>query len=280
MNGRLVSDNSHRFEDDLARFIAFSSLSNHNWLDSESDPALSHISGVNHMRTFASFALTLGLAAALAVPSYAQRQGGRGGFGQGGVGSLLANVAVQKELKMDKEQTDKATEAVKKVSDKHADARAKLRDLADEERRTKSAELNKVIAEETLTAVSEVLKPEQVKRLRQIELQRAGVNAFTRPEVEKGLSFTDEQKSKVKAVVDENGAKMRELSGRPGAGGARPPRGQGGANPNAEKITALRKESTEKIMAILTDDQKKSWKDMTGEAFEVPPMRTVPKKDD
>lgn len=236
------------------------------------------------MRTFASFALTLGLAAALAVPSYAQRQpgqGGRGAFGQGGIGSLLANVAVQKELKMDKEQTDKATEAVKKVTDKHADARAKLRDLADEERRTKSAELNKVISEETLTAVSEVLKPEQVKRLKQIELQRAGVNAFTRPEVEKGLSFTDEQKSKVKAVVDENGTKMRELGGgRPGAGGARPPRGQGGANPNAEKITALRKESTEKIMAILTDDQKKSWKDMTGEAFEVPPMRTVPKKDD
>ena len=52
---------------------------------------------------------------------------------------------------------------------------------------------------------------------------------------------------------------------------------------NAEKITALRKETTEKIVAVLTDDQKKSWKEMTGEAFTFPPPtfgRPVPKKDD
>jgi len=243
------------------------------------------------MRTLTRFALTIGLTAALAVPAMAQRQPGQGrGFGGGGFGGiagLLRNESVQKELKMDKGQVDKTAEAVKKVQDKHADEFTKLRDLQQEERRTKSAELNRTVSAETLTAVSEVLKPEQVTRLKEIELQQAGVSAFTRADVEKALALNDEQKTKLKAISDESSTKMRELFGGGrgqggGAGGARPPRGQGGARgagQNQEKITALRKEMNEKAVAVLTDDQKKMWKTMTGEAFTVAP-RTPPKKDD
>lgn len=249
------------------------------------------------MKAFACFVLTLGLAALAANPSFAQRQpggqgrGGFGGAGQGGVANLIRNEAVQKELKMDKEQTDKATEAVKKVTDKHAEEFTKLRELAQEERRTKTTELTKIVSEETLVALGEVLKPEQMKRLKQIELQRAGVAAFTRPEVEKALAFNDEQKGKVKAIADESATKMRELMGaagrgQGGQGGARGARGAGGAGgarggaaPDQAKITALRKEMSEKVMLVLNDDQKKTWKDMTGGAFEMP-ARVPPKKDD
>ena len=77
------------------------------------------------MKTLACFTLTLGLAALVASPTLAQRQPGgqgRGGFGggQGGVANLIRNEADQKELKMDKDQTEKANEAAKKVADKHA----------------------------------------------------------------------------------------------------------------------------------------------------------------
>ena len=252
------------------------------------------ISGVVGMKTLACFILTMGLAALTASPSFAQRQPGgqgRGGFGaggQGGVANLIRNEAVQKELKMDKDQTDKATEAVKKVSDKHADEFTKLRDLAQEERRTKTTELTKIVSEETLVALGEVLKPEQMKRLKQIELQRAGIVAFTRPDVEKALAFNDEQKGKVKTIADESATKMRELMGAGGPGGARGARGAGGAGgaggaragaaPDQAKIAALRKEMSEKVMLVLNDDQKKTWKDMTGDAFEMP-ARVAPKKD-
>jgi len=244
------------------------------------------------MRTLTRYALTIGLTAALAVPAFAQRQPGQGrgqfgGGGQGGIAGLLRNESVQKELKMDKDQVDKTAEAAKKVQDKHADEFTKLRDLPQEERRPKSAELNRTVSAETLTAVSEVLKPEQVTRLKEIELQQAGVAAFTRADVEKALALNDEQKTKLKAISDESSTKMRELFGGGrgpggGAGGARPPRGQGGARgagQNQEKITALRKEMSEKAVAVLNDDQKKTWKTMTGEAFTVAP-RTPPKKDD
>jgi hypothetical protein len=235
------------------------------------------------MRTFVRIALTLGLVVALAGSASAQRQGGqgRGGFGGGGIGFLISNEAVQKELKMDKDQADKAAEAVKKVRDAHMDDFAKLRDVAQEERRTKMQELTKTVNAETEKAVAEVLKPEQLARLKQIELQRAGFAAYTRPEVESALKLTGDQKEKIKTISEDANKQLAEL--RPmgrgqggGAGGA----GRGPGGQNFEKMTAVRKEATEKIVAVLTDDQKKSWKEMTGTPFEVPFNRPAPKKDD
>ena len=231
------------------------------------------------MKTVACFVLTLGLTVALAAPSYAQRQPGRGfgGGGQGGLAFLIRNEAVQKELKMEKEQVDKATEAARKVQEKHADEFTKLRDLEQDQRRAKQAELTKVVSDETLAALETILRTEQVKRLKGIELQRAGVAAFVRSDVEKALSITDDQKPKLKTIADESATKMRELQGGRGqGGGARRP---GGAAPDQAKITALRKEMNEKALAVFTDDQKKTWKEMTGDAFEVPAAQR-PKKDD
>jgi hypothetical protein len=232
------------------------------------------------MRTLGCFVLTLGLAAAAASPSLAQQRQGRGGFGfgvgGGGVGALIRMEAVQKELKMEKDQADKATEAVKTVQDKHADEFAKLRDLSQEERRTKSAELTKVVNDQTLAALETILKPEQTKRLKQLELQRAGVAAFTRADVQTALSLNDEQKGKVKTISEESATKMRELmGGGRGQGGQRPARG---TRPDQAKVTELRKEYMDKAVAVLNDDQKKTWTGLLGEAFTFPPP-TPPKRD-
>ena len=45
----------------------------------------------------------------------------------------------------------------------------------------------------------------------------------------------------------------------------------GGGDPqeNRKKMQTLQKETMEKVSAVLTDDQKKTWKEMTGEPFEV-----------
>jgi hypothetical protein len=235
-------------------------------------------------------ALTIGLVAVLAGTASAQRQRGgqgRGGFGGGGVGFLISNEAVQKELKMDKDQADKATEAVKKVREKHADDFSKLRDVPQDERRTKMQELSKEVNEETLKSVGEVLKPEQMTRLKQIELQRSSFAAFTRPDVQEALKLTTEQKEKVKTISDEANKDIQALRGaggqgrgQGGAGGAGRGQGRGGFGANNEKVTALRKETNGKLVALLTDDQKKTWKGLTGDPFEVPFTRPAPKKDD
>src|SRR5262249_49190353 len=209
--------------------------------------------------------LSLTLAALLALPALAQQpRQQRGGGGGNTFATLLANEGVQKELKIEKDQADKVKDAITKVTDKHKDERAKLRDLGQDERRTKTAELNKVETTEILAAMDEVLKPEQVKRLKQIELQQAGSRAFSRAEVQSALKLTDEQKEKIKTINETVAKEMADL------------RAGGNAQGNREKIATLRKESDEKVQAVLTDAQKKAMKDLSGEPFAVQQQRRRP----
>jgi hypothetical protein len=205
------------------------------------------------MRNVSRGMLVLGLVFLVAQPALGQqRQRGRG---PGGVGALLTNESVQKELKLDDEQAAKIKEAVQQVADKHKDDFAKLQDLSQDERRTKGRELRQTVSKETMAAVRTILKPEQLKRVHQIELQQAGTRAFQMPEVEQALNLTAEQKDKLKTIADDFNKEQGALR----QGG-----NQGG---NREKLAALRKETNDKVQAVLTDDQKKTWKDLTGEPF-------------
>lgn len=176
---------------------------------------------------------------------------------QGGVAALLKSESVQKELKLDADQVDKVKAAVQKVEENHKGDFAKLKDASQEERRSKGRELTQSVSTETLTAVGDILKPEQMKRLKQIELQRAGEEAFRRPEVQKALNLTAAQTESLKTITSDAAKETRDLF----SGGA----GQGAR----EKIAALRKQTSEKIQGILNEDQKKTWKELTGEPFQM-----------
>jgi hypothetical protein len=216
------------------------------------------------MRSISRVALVFSLVLLLAVPAFAQqrgqRGGGRGGFG--GYGALISNEAVQKELKLDSEQVEKATAAVREAREKHADDFAKLQDLDQQERREKAMAINKAVNDETIKALDGILKPDQIKRLKQIELQnrQGGIGAFNDPDVQKALKLTSEQKEKIKTIAADA---MEEQS-------ALRQQGRGGDRAEmAKKAAALRKHTMEKVMAVLDDSQKETWKEMTGAPFEV-----------
>ena len=69
------------------------------------------------------------------------------------------------------------------------------------------------------------------------------------------LKLTDEQKEKVRAFRARWVKKCVVYSA-------------AATSDSAKKMAALRKEFTAKGVAILTDDQKKEWKELTGEPFE------------
>lgn len=208
------------------------------------------------MRTLKMTLTALGLAALLASPAWAQR-GGRGfGFGPG---MLLSNKSVQQELKLDDQQIEKAKGLSEQVATKMREMRESLTGLEGQEQRDKATELMKPITEETNKAVAEILKPEQNKRFHQITLQQRGSQAFSTPEIQNDLKLTDEQKEKIKTILQE----------------ARPARGDFAKNAGGdreaarEKAMARRKETLDKVLATLTDDQKKAWNEKTGAPFEI-----------
>lgn len=217
------------------------------------------------MKLLSRFVLACGVLALISANASAQGQG-RGfqfgfGGGAGGAGALIRNEGVQKELKLTEEQTTKAMEVVTEIQQKHADDFAKLRDpdLDMAERMQKMQAIQKVIAEETTKGLDSVLKPEQTKRLKQIDLQQRGLLAFSSPEVEKVLKLTDEQKEKLKTINEDMAGEMRSLF----------QDAQGNFQELQPKMATLRKETFAKGVAILTAEQKTSWKEMTGEPFEV-----------
>ena len=213
------------------------------------------------MRTVIKFVSVLGLALLVAVPAAAQTRQQRGQFGgRGGPATLLQNEGVQKELQMDAGQIDKAKAAAQKIEERDRDARAKLRDLGEEERRQKQQELSRTAARETYAAVADILKPEQVKRLRQIDLQQRGYEAFTDVEVQKTLKLTDDQVKRIAAAVRDADEQRGKLFQRGAAGDFAEVR---------TKLDSLRKEATTKVTGLLKEDQRAAWKELTGTPFEV-----------
>jgi hypothetical protein len=232
-----------------------------------------------------AIALAAGLlvtGAALAQPPQPPPVGGfGGGFGFGGGGGLANSIArskpLQEELKMDGDQVEKLTAALTKAREETQELFTKL--FAPGTTPEERTEVGKKMQEINAKAVASALKPEQVKRLHQLENQQAGLGMFNKPDVVTALKLTDEQKEKITALNRELGNDRRELFGGGGGGGGRRP-GAGGAaggggfrlDPEVtKKLEALQKEALAGAVKTLSDEQKTTYKDLTGESFEFPP---------
>ena len=217
-------------------------------------------------RRIATTVLTFGVAAVLAMPAEAQQPKHKGHgshMPMGGGAGLIANQAVQKELKLTKEQASNSEAVARAVRAKHHGEFDKVEDLDAQKRSEKTAEIVRTMISETNKGLADVLTPEQMKRYRQVQLQQLGLWAFTEPEVQSKLKLTDDQLGQIRKINADSQSQRRELA-------------QGGGGGNREemqkKAATLGKnsmDSIEKALAVLSADQKQVWKEMTGEPFDV-----------
>jgi hypothetical protein len=164
---------------------------------------------------------------------------------------------VQKALNLTDDQTSKVQQTVQDIFGSHRDEMMALGDLPQEERPKKMRELSKTMNDEAKKALA--LTADQSKRFDQIILQARALDALADPEVQGKLALTEEQKSKINSITTDSREKMRDIF--QNAGDDR--------QAAMQKMTELRKESMNQALAALTDDQKKTWKDMTGEPVEI-----------
>lgn len=204
------------------------------------------------MRAFARLFLTT--SALVLMTSGAWAQGFAGG---GGGGFVIMAPNVQKELKFTDEQSGKVRDTVMELGGKYRDQFMALRDLPESERPAKVRELSKALTDDVKKALS--LSDEQAKRYDQIVLQQRGLQAFIDPDFQTKLRFTDEQKQKASELSTEARQKSEDI--RKDAGDNR--------EELMRKFIELRKEYADKAIALLSDDQKKTWRELTGEPFEV-----------
>ena len=164
---------------------------------------------------------------------------GRGGPGRTSRTTLARNTAVQDDLKLTPEQKQQIAAA---------------------------AEANSpaAIARAFEQKIDATLTPEQLARLKQIELQQGGASALLRTEVVKQLSLTNDQQAAMRKAVDEASASVRaQMSELSGANRQAPNTADLFAKLR-EKSLEINKQRDEKIMAVLSDEQRKTWQEMLG----------------
>jgi hypothetical protein len=212
------------------------------------------------LRNAIKWAVIVGVSLAVTGVAAAPGQRGPRGGGKGertSVPALLANEDVEKELKL----TDEQKEKVKAF----APAQGQRGQRQPGQPRGNRGEANPEAAKAADAFVKDSLTADQRKRFQQIRYQVMGVAAFNDEEVQKELKLTDEQKTKFKDLAEEERTKLRELMPQRGQGGA----GGGNFQEIMQKRQAMTKEYNEKAQAVLTEDQKKAWKDLTGDPFEL-----------
>ncbi|MGL6076342.1 MAG: hypothetical protein ACRC8S_19490 [Fimbriiglobus sp.] len=228
--------------------------------------------------------LALVLLVAVTGLSLAQppRQGGGGGMMMGagrGVTGLLTSKTVQTDLKITEEQSEKLKAWGKEFAKTTTDTMTKaMEGIEKGDFKAMQERMPKVMAEISKTAykqIGEVLKPEQVKRLKQVEVQVAGTRAFGMPEVKEGLKLTEEQEAKIKDANDVAAKDMRDLGEEYGLQrGFGRPMDPEKAKEFDKKRAVITKENMSKIKGALTEDQKKAWGEMVGADIDVNKIQT------
>jgi hypothetical protein len=213
---------------------------------------------ISTMRGLHTKVLTLAMVVLAASPAFAQRQpGGRGNFTMD-ASRLLSIKEVQDELKL----TDDQKAAITKITDKYKDDIATARADRSEAGRAKMTELRKSQNDDLTKALPDILKPDQTKREKQLLVQAAREQAFTQDDVATALKLTDDQKKSIKESAETLQKDIMDLMANAGQGADRATA--------FTKARTMRQEGLDKIVASLTDDQKKTWKDLTGDKFEFP----------
>jgi Spy/CpxP family protein refolding chaperone len=100
-----------------------------------------------------------------------------------------------------------------------------------------------------------------MNRLRQLELQRGGLNAFNNPDVQRQLNLTDQQQQQLRALNDQTTQQQQQI-----LQGARTNRNQ-----TLQRLNDLNRQTQEQTNAILNEQQRRTFQQMTGQPFNFPP---------
>jgi serine/threonine protein kinase len=164
-----------------------------------------------------------------------------------GVGGLLTQESVQKDLKL----SDDQVRAIAGLAEKRKELAWGRRGPADEARRGVDLEANE-------EACFEVLRPEQARRMRQVIWQQRGAHVFADPDVADALGLTPGQRADIKEIEEESWKAFF----------ASMPHGPGEKHPDFSKRDDFWKGVRDRLTAVLTDEQRAKWKEMTGEPFQ------------
>jgi hypothetical protein len=215
------------------------------------------------MRKVFRLSVFLGVLAWIVVPARAQQPGSYGpGRGLDSL-TLLRLKCVHREINATPEQARKLDALCDEFLKKGQEEAERVREIPKQDRRAKLLEMQRTRQEDRRKGVAAILKPEQVKRFDQIEIQQRSINAFEIPRVQERLKLTEGQKVQVQEINREMMDSIADLTRR----AVRSDDIRKDAAELVRQVFPLRAQALAKCVAMLTDEQKATWNDLYGEPF-------------
>jgi len=176
---------------------------------------------------------------------------------------LVFRGKVQEDLKLTEDQKEKLEQYLKEWIPDSMKFLEKIDGLKREEREKELGAYRPKAQQKLAAVLKETMKEDQRSRLCQLELQQEGPFALHHGDVEirKDLKITDEQRKQFMAVIQEMQTKIAPLLKDVDSGG----------DPQEiwPKLKKIRTEHEGRIEALLSDAQKKQWKEMLGKPLDL-----------
>ena len=206
------------------------------------------------LRQAASFVLFGSLISLSAVPAHAQRGGGWGRMFQLPAVTLAQLDAVQEDLKLSDEQKKQVAELNEKLNEERRELFSGGQGGDREQFRAKWTKFNA----DATNSFNEILDDAQEKRAQEIFIQVNGPAVLVQESVSESLKITDEQKEQMQDVLAASrdefmDAGLRDMD----------------REEAAKKIAELNASRDEKLLAVLTEDQRAEFKKMQGAKIEI-----------
>lgn len=183
---------------------------------------------------------------------------------QGSIGQTpwFADQSIRQQFKWNDDQYNRLNTAYQKSYSSYQQELNRLNSLPAEQRQQRMSELQGNFWKDFSTTTNEVITdPQQRQRYNQLYLQYRGYGAFEDPMIAQKLNLTDEQRQKLRQFGTEWSTQMGTLgqSYRTDREGA------------TKRFQQMQSQSGERINSVLTPEQQRSWREMTGESYQFQP---------
>ncbi|HYV35722.1 MAG TPA: hypothetical protein VE988_08465 [Gemmataceae bacterium] len=166
-----------------------------------------------------------------------------------------------KRLNLSNEQKAQLNKAYAEKFTAYSNGLKALGSLSEQERAQKIFALSAMMKTELSQSAQAILKPEQLQRYQQLQLQHQGIQAFNDPTVQAKLNLNAEQFQKLEALRLEQNKTLLGIQA------------QMATDPTAaaNQFQAFTKQSNEQINSILNAQQRQVWLQLTGDPYNFTP---------
>ena len=179
---------------------------------------------------------------------------------------------VQKELKLDDSRAAELRAAQVTLEEKARGDRSVIMGLSPEEREKRF----QAFRAEVERKVAEVLDPQQMQRLKQLDLQLWGVRALIRQDVQDRLHLSPDQRTKVQSIMTDERNSVRSVFGDFRGGKELTPEQRAELRKKFDAMRDIQAQAEVKLNAVLSERQQKHFHWMQGPSFKFPDFHSRP----